>query len=105
MAKKSERITVNNMVAFNDALKDEYGIITVTGDAAETVREELKKHSTKQKVSTFLTLITLPLLIFAWPLAVATAFGGLITSSNLKRYKPSINNNGTITLVHKKSKV
>jgi len=106
MAKRSERTTVNNMVAFNDALKDEYGIIHVVGDAAETVRDELEKHSKKEKASTFLKILSLPLLLVAWPLAIAAfLLGGVITSKNIKLYKPNINDDNSITLTHKKCRV
>jgi len=101
MAKLSESVTVQNISAFDIALKDEYGKIFVTGEAAI----KLKKYVAKQKVSNFLGVLTLPLLIIAWPFAIATLLGGLITSNNIRYYKVlSLNDDGSITLLHKKAK-
>jgi len=105
MSKLSERINVNNMAAFNNALNDEYGVVIVTGDAYEEVRSALKNHLNMEWVSRGLRWLTIPLLFVSFPAAVAALFVSGLTSDNINKYIPNINSNNSITLTHKKSRV
>lgn len=98
----TKTIAVNNSAAMNEALKDEYGVIIVEGDAALILRGSLKSYATKKKLSnafnlSFVLAIWNPLLFL--PVGL---LGKYFTSDKVSNYRVDIHRADRVILIHRK---
>ena len=96
-------ITVNNMVALNDALDSEYGAVIAVCDAARGIKDSIKKYVDSRELSKisnavfFLTPLN-PLFFISLGL-----FGKFMSSNKVNKYNVDINGSERIILIHKKA--
>ena len=101
MKRLDETTRVNNEKALADALHEQYGIIILEGDVANSMRKSLEKFRKKQKVQGLAGIGMLVGILF-WPLFVASLATSLITSDDLNKYKADCTPS-YIVLTHKKN--
>lgn len=101
MKRLRETINVNNEKALADALQEQYGMIVVEGDVADSMRKSLEQYRKKQKIQSLASVGLIAGLLF-WPLFVASLATALITADDLNRYKVDCTSSNVV-LTHKKN--
>lgn len=99
----SKTITVNNPAALNDALDNEYGAVIAVGDAAQSLRESIKKYADNRKLSKLSNMVFLltpfnPLLFISLGI-----IGKFLTSDKVSKYRVDIGGSDCVLLIHKQA--